>query len=124
MSDIGINFTSCANIFRISCRCVNQNNQLQTLPIFYLLKLTFTFLRPLSTAIIFAAVFLCNFIEAWAQSTGFLENKGQVVDQNGNRRDDILYLFEQDGFTLALGRDFFIPVMCSGTYFCFRTSIR
>jgi hypothetical protein len=76
------------------------------------LKLTFTFLRPLSTAIIFAAVFLCNYIEAWAQSTGFLENKGQVVDQNGNRRDDILYLFEQDGFTLALGRDFFSYQLC------------
>lgn len=71
-------------------------------------------------AIIFATVFLCNYIEACAQSTGFLENKGQVVDQNGNRREDILYLFEQDGFTLALGRDFFsyqlcIPELTSGS---------
>lgn len=38
---------------------------------------------------------------------GFWENKGQVVDQNGVSRSDILYIFEQDGFTLALGKDFF-----------------
>ncbi len=51
-------------------------------------------------------------MEGLAQSAGFLENKGQVVDQDGNRRDDILYLFEQDGFTLALGRDFFSYQLC------------
>lgn len=38
---------------------------------------------------------------------GFWENKGQVVDQNGVSRKDILYIFEQDGFTIALGKDFF-----------------
>ncbi|MEO6168586.1 MAG: T9SS type A sorting domain-containing protein [Chitinophagales bacterium] len=41
------------------------------------------------------------------QPFGFWENKGQVVDQDGLKRSDVLYLFEQNGFTVALGKDFF-----------------
>ncbi|MBK9730236.1 MAG: T9SS type A sorting domain-containing protein [Chitinophagaceae bacterium] len=42
-----------------------------------------------------------------SQAAGFWENKGQVTDQDGIKRSDILYVFEQDGFTIALGKDFF-----------------
>lgn len=50
---------------------------------------------------------------AAAQANGFWENKGQVTDQDGRRRDDVLFLFEQDGFTLALGKNFFSYQICS-----------
>src|SRR6266513_632245 len=38
---------------------------------------------------------------------GFLENKGQIRDHLGNEKDDVLFMFEKDGFKLALGRNFF-----------------
>ena len=38
---------------------------------------------------------------------GFLENKGQIHDYKGNEREDVLFVFEKEGFKLLLGRDFF-----------------
>lgn len=48
-------------------------------------------------------------------AAGFWENKGQVTDQDGKPRNDILYVFEQDGFTLALAKDFFSYQLTTST---------
>ena len=37
----------------------------------------------------------------------FIENKGQLVDQNGNKRDDVLYYFNSNGFRVRLKKNGF-----------------
>jgi hypothetical protein len=38
---------------------------------------------------------------------GFLENQGQIRDQNGNSNSSVLYLYNRDNFNIELKRDGF-----------------
>ncbi len=43
----------------------------------------------------------------FAHSSGFIQNKGQVKDQNGKARPDVLYIFSEENFNLVLKSDGF-----------------
>ena len=56
------------------------------------------------TFILLAALFL---VPLYGQVPGFTQNKGQIIDQNGNPRPDILYLLDYQGFRLHLRKNAF-----------------
>ncbi|HUM47841.1 MAG TPA: hypothetical protein PLD84_13000, partial [Chitinophagales bacterium] len=70
------------------------------------MKILYTFILLFITTTLVNHSSLAAVKTDW-QPYGFWENKGQVTDQDGNPRADVLYLFEQSGFTIALGKDFF-----------------